>query len=141
MLAGLGCALTPLAACVADKQPASANAVDSPIVWSGMTQAELDKAYNQSAYAPNESQLIARYRDRSNDALTRLGRPQRASYGATPIEGMDINGPMRRTRRFTFSFTGVHGASPMRETMGFSPRYSSVRASISWCSISRECRT
>src|ERR1700743_2245666 len=93
MLAGLGCGLTPLAACVADKQPAPAQSADGSIVWSGMTQAELDKAYNQSAYAPNESQLIARYRDRSNDALTRLGRPQRASYGATPIEGMDIFRP------------------------------------------------
>jgi arylformamidase len=90
MLAGLSCALAPLAACVAEKQPGSANAANAPIVWSGMTQAELDKAYNQSAYAPNESQLIARYRDRSNDALTRLGRPERASYGTTPIEGMDI---------------------------------------------------
>ncbi|WP_233831231.1 alpha/beta hydrolase [Paraburkholderia sp. ZP32-5] len=90
MLAGLGCALTPLAACVADKQPVAAGTAGGPIVWSGMTQAELDKAYNQTAYAPNESQLIARYRERSDDALKRLGQPQRASYGATPIEGMNI---------------------------------------------------
>ena len=61
-----------------------------PAVWLDMDQKALDDAYDQAKYAPNIRQVVGRYR--TNSALTRahLGAPKRLSYGATPIEGMDL---------------------------------------------------
>jgi arylformamidase len=59
-------------------------------VWLDMTQAELDAAYDQSAYAPNREQILARNAVNSERARVRLGAPKRYAYGPTPIEGLDI---------------------------------------------------
>ena len=64
-------------------------------VWLGMTQAELDAAYDQSAYAPNREQLLARNAWNSERPRARLGAPRRYAYGPTPIEGLDVY-PTRR---------------------------------------------
>ena len=55
-----------------------------------MDQAALDAAYDQSVWAPNREQLITRRRINSEMARTHLGTPQRYTYGATPIEGLDV---------------------------------------------------
>ena len=61
-----------------------------PRVWLDMDQAELDAAYDQSVYAPNRQQLITRYSTNSDGVRLRLGAPQRYTYGAAPVEGLDV---------------------------------------------------
>ncbi|MDO9280174.1 MAG: alpha/beta hydrolase [Polaromonas sp.] len=61
-----------------------------PRVWLDMDQAELDDAYNQTVYAPNQQQVLQRYADNSQVARTRVGEPLRFAYGDDPIEGLDI---------------------------------------------------
>ena len=65
-------------------------------VWLDMTQAELDAAYDQTKYAPNREQILARNAMNSERARARLGAPKRYAYGPTPVEGLDLyptNGP------------------------------------------------
>jgi arylformamidase len=64
-------------------------------VWLDITQAELDAAYDQNAYAPNREQILARNATNSERARARLGPPKRYAYGPTPIEGLDVY-PTRR---------------------------------------------
>jgi arylformamidase len=52
-------------------------------------QEALDRAYDQSVYAPNREQLLARLAHTSELARRRLGQPERFSYGAA-IEGLDL---------------------------------------------------
>ena len=61
-----------------------------PAVWLDMDQAELDAAYDQIKYAPNLPQITKRYATNSDAARARLGTPRRVSYGASPIEALDI---------------------------------------------------
>jgi arylformamidase len=76
-------------------------ATKGPIVWLGMDQKELDDAYDQSVYAPNQGELRKRRIAACERALKRLGAPQRVAYGPTEIEKLDIyktnrsNAPVR----------------------------------------------
>jgi len=65
-------------------------AAKGPRVWLDMDQQELDDAYDQSKYAPNQPQVTHRYAVNSEIARSRLGPPRRVAYGATPIETLDI---------------------------------------------------
>ena len=56
-----------------------------PLVWMDMDQVELDAAYDQSFYAPLIRQDIARWASNSESVRTRLGMPQRESYGPTEV--------------------------------------------------------
>ncbi|PYN79443.1 MAG: alpha/beta hydrolase [Candidatus Rokuibacteriota bacterium] len=64
--------------------------VKGPRVWLDLDQAELDAAYDQSAWAPNREQMVKRYATNSEGVRARLGAPQRFAYGATPVEGLDV---------------------------------------------------
>jgi arylformamidase len=64
--------------------------VKGPLVWLDLDQKELDDAYDQSVYAPNLRQITGRYVTNSNAVRERIGAPKRSSYGATPIEGLDL---------------------------------------------------
>ena len=64
--------------------------VKGPAVWLDLDQAELDAAYDQSAYAPNREQVLARNATNSDGVRARLGPPKRFAYGPTPIEGLDV---------------------------------------------------
>jgi arylformamidase len=72
-----------------------------PIVWLDMDQKELDDAYDQSVYAPNQGEIRKRRIAACERALKRLGPPQRVAYGPTEIEKLDIyktnrpNAPVR----------------------------------------------
>jgi arylformamidase len=55
-----------------------------------MDQKELDDAYDQSVYAPNQPLLALRRKLASEAALQRLGAPERVAYGSTEIEQLDI---------------------------------------------------
>jgi arylformamidase len=61
-----------------------------PRVFLDMDQAELDDAYNQIKYAPNQPQIIGRYASNSVAARGRLGEPRRFAYGGASIERFDL---------------------------------------------------
>ena len=64
--------------------------VKGPRVWLDLDQAELDDAYDQSVYAPNQKQVTGRYVTNSEAVRARLGAPRRFAYGPTPVEGLDV---------------------------------------------------
>ena len=59
-------------------------------VWLDMDQKELDDAYDQRVYAPNQELVTKRRRLASEALLKRLGQPERVAYGPTEIEQLDI---------------------------------------------------
>lgn len=61
-----------------------------PIVWLDMDQKELDDAYDQTVYAPNQP-LVARRRNLASEAARRRLQPaERFAYGETEIEKLDV---------------------------------------------------
>jgi len=74
-----------------ERQAASPKSrVKGPIVWLDMDQKELDDAYDQTVYAPNQPLIAARRKIASESVLRRLGLPQRVTYGPTEAEKLDI---------------------------------------------------
>jgi arylformamidase len=61
-----------------------------PIVWLDMDQTELDNAYDQAVYAPNQPLVHARRAAANVRARERLGAPQRFQYGGSEIESVDV---------------------------------------------------
>lgn len=61
-----------------------------PRVFLNMDQQELDDAYTQINYAPNQPQILTRYASNSAAMRARLGKPQRLAYGTAPIEQFDL---------------------------------------------------
>lgn len=59
-------------------------------VWLDMDQQALDDAYDQSVYAPNLGQVIARYASNSDAVRAAIGEPLRFAYGETVDEAMDV---------------------------------------------------
>jgi arylformamidase len=53
-------------------------------------QAALDRAYDQTQWAPNQQEVIARRAAAGDAVRARLGLPRRVAYGPTPIEALDI---------------------------------------------------
>ncbi len=62
-------------------------------IWRGMTQSELDQAYNQAAYAPNMQEVLARYVAKSEAVRDVVGAPRRFAYGTGQKEGVDVYSP------------------------------------------------
>lgn len=58
--------------------------------WRDLSQDELDRAYDQAAYAPNMTQVLARFGVNSAIARRRLGRPRRLAYGDGAKESLDV---------------------------------------------------
>src|SRR5258708_5080002 len=52
-----------------------------PKVFLDYDQVELDAAYNQTAYAPNRTQVEQRHAHNAELARARLGEPTRMAYG------------------------------------------------------------
>jgi arylformamidase len=75
-----------------ERKPAAAAParVKGPIVWLDMDQEELDNAYDQSVYAPNQPLVHARRNAATKRARARLGEPLRFAYGPSEIEGLDV---------------------------------------------------
>ena len=59
-------------------------------VFLDYTQEELDRAYDQAAWAPNREELLARYAANSEAVRSRIGPPQTFAYGPTPVEWLDV---------------------------------------------------
>jgi arylformamidase len=68
---------------------APAQRVKGPLVWLEMDQKELDDAYDQSVYAPNQ-QLVTQRRRLASEAMLKRVTPERIAYGPTEIEKLDI---------------------------------------------------
>ena len=77
-------------------------------MWLNLDQVELDAAYDQSYYEPLARQILARYVTNSELARKRLGPPQRAAYGPTEIEKLDI---FRTKRPRAPIFIFIHGGA------------------------------
>ncbi|MFA7679627.1 MAG: alpha/beta hydrolase [Pigmentiphaga sp.] len=58
-------------------------------VWLDYDQEALDKAYDQAVYAANQDILLKRFEVNSHLARSRMGSPQRHSYGPTRHEALD----------------------------------------------------
>jgi arylformamidase len=63
---------------------------NGPPVFLDYTQAELDAAYDQTAYMPHIQQLRDRWHSNSARTRARIGPPLRRAYGPSPIEELDI---------------------------------------------------
>jgi arylformamidase len=69
---------------------AGAPSGSGPKVWLDMDQAALNKAFDQSAYAPNLTQIVSRFVTNSQQMRERLGPPERIAYGPNPAEQLDL---------------------------------------------------
>lgn len=96
--------LAGVAAGVAAARGASAQQtprVKGPRVWLDMDQKEIDDAYDQSVWAPNQAHISKRRQIWSQQTRAHLGEPERVAYGPTEIEKLDIyktgraNAPIR----------------------------------------------
>lgn len=66
-----------------------------PKVFLDYDQAALDRAYDQTAWAPNMQEVLQRRAAASDAVRARLGPPRRVAYGPTPIEQLDVFAPMQ----------------------------------------------
>ena len=62
----------------------------APHVWRDYDQEGLDRAYDQTVWAPSMADIQKRQAANSEAARGRLGQPQRLAYGPSPIEGLDV---------------------------------------------------
>ena len=61
-----------------------------PLVFLDYDQEELDDAYTQPLWAPNQGDLDKRNAQKSAQAVARLGTPRRLAYGPTAAEQLDL---------------------------------------------------
>ncbi len=54
------------------------------------TQADLDRQYDQRAWAPNAAEVIRRYGENSDKVRARLGEPRSFAYGGSEAETLDL---------------------------------------------------
>jgi arylformamidase len=71
------------------QKPPQTPRVKGPPVWLEMDQKELDDAYDQSVWAPNQQHVTKRRAVWSESISARL-KPDRIAYGPTEIETLDI---------------------------------------------------
>jgi arylformamidase len=72
------------------RDSAAAARPKGPRVWLDMDQQELDAAYDQSKYAPNQALVQERRLAATARARAALGEPLRLAYGPSEIEGLDV---------------------------------------------------
>ena len=61
-----------------------------PLVFLDYDKDEIDAAYTQSLWAPNQAEVAKRNAQKNAAALARLGPPRRLAYGPTEIEKVDV---------------------------------------------------
>jgi len=64
--------------------------VKGPLVWLDMDQQDLDDAYDQIVYAPNQPNINERRTWNSDKARAVLGQPLRLAYGPAEIEKVEV---------------------------------------------------
>jgi arylformamidase len=81
--------------------PGVAPKAKGPLVFLDFDKDEIDAAYTQALWAPNQAEIARRNVQKSAAALSRLGPPRRFAYGPTEIEMVDVyttrqpNAPIR----------------------------------------------
>jgi len=60
------------------------------MIFSQYGKAELDRQYDQRAWAPNAAEIILRYTERSEHVRAALGEPRVYSYGTSAAETLDV---------------------------------------------------
>ena len=70
--------------------PGVAPRARGPLVFLDYDQQELDAAYDQTPWAPNQADVARRVAQRNVATLARLGPPRRFSYGPTAAEQLDV---------------------------------------------------
>ncbi len=58
--------------------------------WQDLDQAALDRAYDQTQWAPNMAQVLQGFAAASEAARQRLGAPRRLRYGPAGVEALDL---------------------------------------------------
>ena len=61
-----------------------------PLVFLDYDQEELDDAYTQELWAPNQAELDKRNAQKTAQTVARLGPPRRLAYGQTEVERLDL---------------------------------------------------
>jgi arylformamidase len=61
-----------------------------PLVFLDYDQQELDAAYDQAPWAPNQAELTKRNAQKNAAVVARLGPPRRLRYGPTAIEQLEL---------------------------------------------------
>lgn len=79
-----------------------------PLVFMDYDQLELDASYDQAYYEPLIAQVANRLASNSEATRARIGEPQRAAYGETEIEKLDI---YRTDRTNAPIFVFIHGGN------------------------------
>ncbi len=64
--------------------------MSGPRVFLDYDQAALDRAYDQTQWAPNQQEVIARRAAAGDAVRARLGEPHRLAYGPAPVEQLDV---------------------------------------------------
>ena len=77
-----------------------------PIIWRGMTRAQLDAAYNNGAAVKNSEQKLAEYTERGRATRARPGARLDLAYGPRPRNKIDIV-PCGQSGAPLFAF--IHG--------------------------------
>jgi arylformamidase len=77
-----------------------------PVIWRGMTRAQLDAAYNNSAAVSNSAEKLAEWSGRSATTRSRASALLDCAYGPGPRNRIDVF-PCGRARAPLFVF--VHG--------------------------------
>ena len=85
----IGATLPPRSSPAEEESSQQTPRVKGPRVWLDMDQKELDDAYDQSVWAPNQPHVSKRRQVWSQLTRARL-QPERAAYGPTEIEKLDI---------------------------------------------------
>ena len=62
-----------------------------PVVFLDYDQQELDAAYDQGPWAPNQADIARRTAQRNEATIARLGLPRRFRYGTSEIEQLDVH--------------------------------------------------
>jgi arylformamidase len=82
-------------------------------VFMDMDQQELDASYDQLSYEPFLPQISQRLASNSEAMRARIGAPERASYGPSAAEGLDI---YRTKQKNAPIFVFIHGGAWLRGT-------------------------
>ena len=70
--------------------PGVAPRLKGPLVFLDYDKDEIDAAYTQALWAPNQAEVAKRNAQKSAAALVRLGPSRRLAYGPTEIEKVDV---------------------------------------------------
>src|SRR6516162_7519369 len=79
-----------------------------PLVFMDYDQLDLDASYDQVYYEPLIAQVSQRLSSNSDLTRARIGAPQRAAYGPTDVEALDI---YRTNRPNAPVFVFIHGGA------------------------------